>query len=118
MSKNLRVSPVLTRCNITNNNLHNYSARSFIASFVLFGQTNPRQLFNKLAIYRIITHWMYVCMCVCVYLCVCVCVCVCSTVKAFSVCKMFETYFRGTDQRSCVVNINLGASAKFLHIRI
>ena len=61
---------------------------------------------------------LYVCVGVCVCVCVFVCVCVCSTVKAFSVCKMFETYFRGTDQRSCVVNINLGASAKFLHIRI
>ena len=44
--------------------------------------------------------------------CVCVCVCVClysSTVKASSDCKMFKTYLRGTDQRSCVVNIYLGA---------
>ena len=57
--------------------------------------------------------------CVCMNMCVCVCVCVCvclysSTVKAFSICKMSETYLRGRNQQSCVVNINLGASAKFL----
>ena len=55
------------------------------------------------------------------YVCVCVCVCVfvySSTVKASSVCKMSETYLRGADQQSCVVNINLGASAKLLHLGI
>ena len=59
---------------------------------------------------------------VCVCLCVCVCVCVVclysSTVKASSECKMSERYLRGTDQRSCVVNIYLGASAKFVHLCI
>ena len=48
-------------------------------------------------------------------------VCVClysSTMKASSDCKMSETYLRGTDQRSCVVNIYLGASTKFIHLRI
>ena len=56
--------------------------------------------------------------CVCVFVCVCVCLCLySSTVKASSVCKMSETYLRGTDQWSCVVNINLGASVKFLHLR-
>ena len=46
-------------------------------------------------------------------------VCMClysSTVKASSDCKMSKTCLRGTDQRSCVVNIYLGASAKFLHL--
>ena len=62
-----------------------------------------------------------VCVSVCVYVClyVCVCVFVClysSTVKASSDCKMFKTYLRGSDQRSCVVNIYLGASAKFIHL--
>ena len=50
---------------------------------------------------------------------VCVCLFVClysSTVKTSSDCKMSKTYLRGTDQRSCVVNIHLGASAKFLHL--
>ena len=45
------------------------------------------------------------------HVCVCVCVCVClysSIVKASSDCKMLKTYLRGTDQRSCVVNIYLG----------
>ena len=56
-------------------------------------------------------------------MCVCVCVCLCacvysSTVMASFVRKMSETYFRGTDQRSWIVNINLGASAKLLHFRI
>ena len=53
--------------------------------------------------------------------CVCACVCVClysSTVKASSDCKRSKTYLRGTDQRSCVVNIYMGASAKFLHLPI
>ena len=50
---------------------------------------------------------------------VCVCVCLYSfTVKASSICKISETYLRGTDQRSSVVNINLGASAKFPYLRI
>ena len=66
--------------------------------------------------------------------CWCVCVCVCaracvwvdgwvggclysSTMKA-SECKMSERYLRRTDQRSCVVNIYLGVSAKFVHLCI
>ena len=66
-----------------------------------------------------------VCVCVCVHararmcMCVCACVCVClysSTVKASSVNKTPKTYLRGTDQRSCVVNINLDSSAKFHHL--
>ena len=52
-------------------------------------------------------------MCVCACVCVCVCVCVCS-----SDCKMLKTYLRGSDQRSCVANIYLGVSAKFLHSHI
>ena len=56
----------------------------------------------------------YVRVCVCV--CVCVCVLYSSTVKASSDCKMFKTYLRGSDQRFCVVNIYLGASAKFIHL--
>ena len=54
-----------------------------------------------------ITIYNELSVCVCVCLCVCMCVCVCvysSTVKAYSVCKMSETYLRSTDQRSCVVN--------------
>ena len=46
--------------------------------------------------------------CVCVCVCVCVSVCVflySSTVKASSNCKMSKTNLRGSDQRSCVVNI-------------
>ena len=54
-------------------------------------------------------------MCVCVCFCACVCS---STVMVSSVSKMSETYFRGTDQRSWIVNSNLGASAKLLHLRI
>ena len=42
--------------NITNNNLHNYSANNFIAILVLFNKTNPRYLFNELASYRITLH--------------------------------------------------------------
>ena len=38
--------------------------------------------------------------------------------KASSDSKMSETYLRSTDQRPCVVKIYLGASAKFLHLRI
>ena len=41
-----------------------------------------------------------------------------STVKDSSNCKMSQTYFRGTHQRSCVVNIYLGASTKFLHLPV
>ena len=48
----------------------------------------------------------------------CVCVLNSSTVKSFSDSKMSKTNLRGSDQRSCVVNIYLGASAKFLHLRI
>ena len=40
------------------------------------------------------------------------------TVKASSNCKMSKTYFEGTDQRSCVVNISWVLSAKFLHLHI
>ena len=41
-----------------------------------------------------------------------------STVKVSSIVTMTETYLRGTDQRSCVLNINLDPSAKFLHLGI
>ena len=56
--------------------------------------------------------------CVCVRVCVCVCVCVfcSSTVKVSSVCKMSETFLKGTDQQCYVVSIIPGASAKFLHL--
>ena len=52
--------------------------------------------------------------------CVCVCVCVCVFIffyreGFFRMQEDSKTYLRGTDQRSCVVNIYLGASAKFLH---
>ena len=57
--------------------------------------------------------------CACVRVCVCVCVCLySSTVKAFSVSKMYGTYLRGKDQRCYVVSISPGVSAKFLHLRI
>ena len=39
-----------------------------------------------------------------------------STMKVSSVCKMPETYLRGTDQRCYAVSIIPGASAKFLHL--
>ena len=54
-------------------------------------------------------------------MCVFVCVRAClysSTMKASSDSKMSETYLKSTDQRPCVVKIYLGASAKFLHLRI
>ena len=62
---------------------------------------------------------VYLCICVC--LCVCVCVCVCVYVYSFivkssSVCKMFETYLKGTDQRCYVVSIIPDASTKFLDL--
>ena len=52
--------------------------------------------------------------------CVCVCVCVylySFTVIASSVCNDVSDILEGTDQRSCVVSIFLGASVKFLHLR-
>ena len=53
--------------------------------------------------------------CVCVWMseCVYVCVCLCLLLPS-------ARYSRQTwrDQRSCVVNINLGASAKFSHLGI
>ena len=53
--------------------------------------------------------------------CVCVSVCIClfsSTVKASSDCKIFEINLRDTDQRSSVVGIIPGASAKLLPLGI
>ena len=59
-------------------------------------------------------YLLLVCKCVCA----CVCVCVYSfTVKVSSVCNNFMDIIEGTDQRSCVVSIMLGASAKILHLR-
>ena len=50
--------------------------------------------------------------------CVCVCGCLYSfTVKASSVCNDVSDILEGTDQRSCVVSIFLGASVTFLHLR-
>ena len=57
-----------------------------------------------------------VCVCVCVCLCVCVCVFYSSTGKASSVCKISETFLKGTDQQCYVVSIIPGASAKLLHL--
>ena len=66
-----------------------------------------------------IIWWSRVCVwCMCVRVRVGVCVFISSTMKASSDCKMSKIYLRGTNQRSCVVNIYLGASAKFLHLRI
>ena len=45
-------------CNITNNNFHNYSAKTHIESLPLFSKTNPRQLLNELVIHKIILHWI------------------------------------------------------------
>ena len=60
------------------------------------------------------------CVCVCARACVCVCVCVCMFIffdrEGFFRQQDVKTYLRGTDQRSCVVNINLDASAKFHHL--
>ena len=62
------------------------------------------------------------CWCVRVSVYACVGVCVCCVFIFFHregffwECKMSERYLRGTDQRSCVVNIYLGASAKFVHL--
>ena len=62
------------------------------------------------------------CTCVRVLVCVCVCVCVGGWVGGLWVCACVggwvSVFLRGTDQRSCVVNILLGASAKFLHLRL
>ena len=77
--------------------------------------------FIKLPLGMTNTDAAYMCVCVCVYLCVhvcvhvlvCVCVCVCACVGGW-----VSVFLRGTDQRSCVVNILLGASAKFLHLRL
>ena len=47
-----------------------------------------------------------------------VCVCLYSfTLKTPSVCKDVRDILEGTNQRSCVASIILGASAKFLHLR-
>ena len=57
--------------------------------------------------------------CVVVCLCVCVSVFVClysSIVKTSSNCLMSKTCLKVANQRSCVVNIHLGASGKFLHL--
>ena len=49
---------------------------------------------------------------------ICVYVCLSSfIVKASSVCNDVWGILDGTDQRSCVMSITLGASAKFLHLR-
>ena len=76
---------------------------------MLFGNEEQKVMFLAVCV------CVCVCMCVCVSVCVCECVSVCvclysSTVKASSVYKMSETYLRGRDQQSCVVNINLGPS--------
>ena len=64
--------------------------------------------------------YMYVSVCVSVCMCVCVCVFVCLyyfTVKASSVCNDVWDIPEGTDQRTYVVSIILGALAKFFHLR-
>ena len=58
-----------------------------------------------------------VCVCVCVCACVRVCVFIVFTVKAFSACSDVCHIPECMDQQSCVVSINLGASANFLHLR-
>ena len=42
----------------------------------------------------------------------------CFTVKVPSVCNDVLVILEDTDQRSCVVSIKLGASAKFLYLHI
>ena len=62
-----------------------------------------------------------VCACVCVRVRACMCVCVCLysfTIKASSVYNNVWDIIEGMDQRPCVVNIILGASAKFLHLHL
>ena len=76
---------------------------------------------NLLRLYQLcacVRACVCVSLCLCLCLCVCVSVCLCSTVKASFDCKMSERYLSGTDQQSCVVNIYLGASAKFLHLLV
>ena len=77
---------------------------------------------NTVCMFLFVFNLDICCWCVRVSVCVCGSVCVVclysSTVKASSECKMSERYLRGTDQRSCVVNIYLGASAKFVHLCI
>ena len=83
----------------------NLSLVSVLESIYLFEFTSTG--------FILIVLW-YVCA-----LCVCLCVCLySSTVTASSNCKISKTYLRGTDQRSCVVNIYLGASANFLYLHI
>ena len=53
---------------------------------------------------------------VCVCLCVCACVYILSLQGLFPSATMSGTYLRGTDQRSCVVSMILGTSAKFFHL--
>ena len=63
---------------------------------------------------------LYVYVCVCVCFCVYVCVFVCLyyfAVKASSVCNDVWDIPEGTDQRTYVVSIILGALAKFFHLR-
>ena len=54
--------------------------------------------------------------------CVCVCLCVCLFISfhrgGFFRLQDVRDILEGADQRSYVVNINLGASAKFLHLGI
>ena len=47
--------------------------------------------------------------------CVCVCVFMFFYREGFFPLQDVRDILEGTDQRLCVVNINLGASAKFLH---
>ena len=62
VSQDLRIPLVLTKWEpiiFMIKNLHNYFAKTFIASLVLFSKTNPRKLFNELAFYRMrILHRM------------------------------------------------------------
>ena len=64
-----------------------------------------------------------VCVCVRVYICVCVCVCVCVCLYSFT-CWLLSTArrlwhtLRCSDQRSLVVSIISGASAKFFYLHI
>ena len=78
----------------------NVSRKKWIMNFVFSMQINI-EVFYKL----ILSIW--VCVCVCLYS---------SIMKASSDWKMSKTCLRGTDQWSCVVNILLGVSAKFLYL--
>ena len=100
-----------------------------LVSFEIFGSgikiiskklPNVDRVFT--AFIKIPSQMLLACVCACACTCVRVLVCVGGWVGGLWVCACVggwvSVFLRGTDQRSCVVNILLGASAKFLHLRL